>query len=239
VRWSATFLLGLVFILALIVALAADLVSRDLLNPELYNNALEEEDVYNRIYTDLLADPAMVEITALMLGNLGIDPSLSVNILSLTTSTLYLVAPPDGIQSAVEGTIFSFTSYLAGETEELDPEVAIKYLDPGRITSAIQDGAMALIGELIAEVRLEARDEIAVLDEEELERYMEEISSGNIRAVPENLANASLEGFSPEQRSKLVERLFGPSYDSTSADAVRQVDAAVSANDLPSAIALK
>jgi hypothetical protein len=238
VRWSATVLLGLVFILALIVALAADLVSRDLLNPDLYNNALKDEDIYNRVYTDLLADPAMVEVTALMLGNLGLDPSLSVNLLSLATSTLYLVAPPDAIQSAVEGTIFSFTSYLAGDTEELDPEIAVKNLDPGRIASVIQDGAMALIGELIAEVRPEVRDEIAALDEEELVRYMGEISSGTIGAVPENLANASLEGISAEQRSKLVERLFGPSYDSASADVVRQVDMALRYDDLPGAMAL-
>ena len=65
-RWVATVILGIVFVLALIVLLAADLVSHELLAPELYTNALEEEDIYNRIYTELLADPAMVQASALM-----------------------------------------------------------------------------------------------------------------------------------------------------------------------------
>jgi hypothetical protein len=55
----ATIILGIVFVLALIVLLAADWFSHGLLDPELYTNALEEEDIYNRIYTELLADPAI------------------------------------------------------------------------------------------------------------------------------------------------------------------------------------
>ncbi len=237
-RWAGTVVLGIVFLLAFIIFLAADLVSRDLLNPELYNNALEEEDIYNRVYTDLLADPAMVETTALMLGNLGLDPSLSVKILSFTTSTLYLVAPPDVIQSAVEGAIFSFTSYLAGDVEELDPEIAIKNLDPDQISSRILDGVMALLGELIAEALPDAQDEITALNEEELDQYMEDISSGTIGPVPETLANVSLKGISAQERSIVVKKLLGPSFDSASTDAVRQVDGALRANDLSSAMAL-
>ena len=45
VRWTATVLLGLIVIAAFVVLLAADLVSRDLLDPVLYTNALEEEDI--------------------------------------------------------------------------------------------------------------------------------------------------------------------------------------------------
>jgi hypothetical protein len=77
VRWTATVLLGIIFVLALVVFQVAELVSRDLLDPDLYTNALEEEDIYNRIYTELLADPAMVKATSLMLGNLNLDPSLA------------------------------------------------------------------------------------------------------------------------------------------------------------------
>ena len=117
VRWTATVLLGIVFTLALVIFVAADLVSRDLLDPDLYKNALQKEKVYSRIYTDLLADPEMLSTTILMLGDLDIDPDLPAALFNLASSTLYLVLPPDTIQEATEGAIDNFTAYLKGDVE--------------------------------------------------------------------------------------------------------------------------
>jgi hypothetical protein len=151
VRWTATVLLGVIFVLALVVFLAADLVSRDLLDPDLYTNALEEEDIYNRIYTELLADPAMVKAAGLMLGNLNLDPSLANNIVNFTTSTLYLVIPPDTIQGGVEGIINNVTAYFRGDTDELQLTLSFDDINSDVIADRIVDGVLAFIGELAAE----------------------------------------------------------------------------------------
>jgi hypothetical protein len=231
-------LLGIVFILALIVFLAADLVSHDLLNPDLYTIVLEEEDIYNRVYTELLADPAMVEATALMLGNINLDPSLATQVLNFSTSTLYLVMPPDTIQSGVEGAINAVTAYLRGDTDELQPDIAIAELDQNVIADRILDSLMALSGELIAEALTETSSDPPELDQESLAQYMAEIGAGDIGPIPTNVLGASLENISPDQRSALFDLLLGPAAETVSSNTRLQVDAALRANDLPGAIAL-
>ncbi|MGB3715069.1 MAG: hypothetical protein WA996_11630 [Candidatus Promineifilaceae bacterium] len=238
VRWVATVLLAVVFILALIVLLAAGLVSRDLLDPDLYTNALEEENIYNRIYTELLADPALVEATVLMLGNLNLDPSLANQALSFTTSTLYLVLPPETIQSGVEGAINHVTAYFSGDAEELRPEITLVGLDPEVITDRILDGALAFMGELIAGAISEQQAPFTEMDQAALTRYLTEIDSGIIGAIPPEVAAASLEDMSPEQRDSVREILMESVEDTASPETLLQIDAALRANDLHSALAL-
>lgn len=237
-RWVATVILGIVFVLALIVLLAADLVSHELLAPELYTNALEEEDIYNRIYTELLADPAMVQASALMLGNMGLDPSLATNILSFTTSTLYLVVPPDTIQSGVEGVINAFTAYLSGDTDELQSEEILADLDPDAVSDRIMDGVLAFTAELIAESIPDLQGGTSDVDQEELAQYMAQLDAGTIGPIPEGMASASLEKITPEQQAVLSDILLGPAADAATPVALRQVDAALRANDLAGAVAL-
>jgi len=122
VKWATTVFLGVIFVLAFLTYLAIDLVSDKLLNPQLYTEVLAENHVYHRVYTELLADPALEEATAKLLGNVKLE-GLSAGLYSLTTSTLYLVLPPETIQTAVEGVITDLTSYLKGETERLEPRL--------------------------------------------------------------------------------------------------------------------
>jgi hypothetical protein len=138
-KWVITVILGIVFLLALVVFLVANLVSDILLDPEIYNSALEETGVYDRIYTELLADPALEEAISMFLGNLNMDPGLADNILTFTTSTLYLVLPPDTIQTAVEGAIYGMTAYLRGDTEELQTRLDLTAIDAGSCSTTEPD----------------------------------------------------------------------------------------------------
>jgi len=238
VRWATTILLGLVFLAALIVYLAAGLVSRTLMDPELYNSALAETDFYNRIYTELLADPSMVETTATMMSDLELDPSLADSVLSLTTSTLYLVVPPETIQSGVEGFINNFTGYLSGETDELVTEVPLDGLDPELVADRMVDGIMAMVGTLTAEALGDKLEEIASYDEEQLANYIAEISDGRIVPVPEELASASVASLTLAERQTLVGALLGPEAEAVSPSAWLQIDAALGSGDLAGAMAM-
>jgi hypothetical protein len=227
--------LGLVFVAAFALLLAADLVSRDLLDPDLYTNALHEDNIYNRVYTDLLADPEMIAITAGILGDLNVDPSLSTNLLSLASSTLYLVLPPDTIQSATEGAINNFTAYLKGDAEELDPNLTFSGLDSDIMAERILDGMLALSGELIAGALGNQPDQLGTVDMDELAQYAAEFGLGNIGPLPAGVSSVNLEKLSPEQQEALRQAILS---DGSPVAASRQVDAALLGGDLHSALAL-
>ena len=154
-KWVFTIILGVIFVLALVVFLAANLVSNILLDPELYNSAMDDTNFYDRIYTELLADPAAEEATAILLANLNLDPALADKVLTWTTSTLYLVMPPESIQSAVEGFTNGFTAYLRGDTEELQPRLDLDAIaDEGLLTERIVDGFLAFAARDIGPERI-------------------------------------------------------------------------------------
>jgi hypothetical protein len=73
VEWALTLLLSVIFFMAFGVYLIANFINDDLLNPALYTQTLTENDIYDRVYTELLADPALQDTTKLLLGNVNID----------------------------------------------------------------------------------------------------------------------------------------------------------------------
>lgn len=50
-----TFVLGAFFVLGLVALSVGLVLARDLLSPELYTQALSKDNIYERVYTDLLA----------------------------------------------------------------------------------------------------------------------------------------------------------------------------------------
>jgi hypothetical protein len=238
INWVFTIILGVIFVLALVAFLAANLVSNILLDPELYNSAMDDTNFYNRIYTELLADPAAEEATAILLGNLNLDPSLADNVLTFTTSTLYLVLPPESIQSAVEGFTNGLTAYLRGETEELQPRLDLDAIaDEGLLTDRIIDGVLAFVAELLAEDISEQPGPVRQLDQSELSSYLSQISQGSIGSVPVS-STVSVADLSAGERQTLVDVLLEPAVEATSPTVRFQMEAALLANDLPGAVAL-
>jgi hypothetical protein len=237
-RWVITAILGIVFLLALVVFLVANLVNDILLDPELYNSALEETGVYERIYTELLADPALKEATALFLGNLNLDPGLADNILTFTTSTLYLVLPPDTIQTAVEGAIYGMTAYLRGDAEELQPRLDLTAIaDENLVADRIIDGVLAFLAELLAKESPDLPDRVRQLDQTELSAYLTNIGQGSIGSLPDS-TSASVADLSTVELQTLVGVLLGSAAETASPNTRFQIEFALLADDLPGALAL-
>ncbi len=237
-KWVFTIILGVIFVLALVVFLAANLVSNILLDPELYNSAMDDTNFYDRIYTELLADPAAEEATAILLANLNLDPALADKVLTWTTSTLYLVMPPESIQSAVEGFTNGFTAYLRGDTEELQPRLDLDAIaDEGLLTERIVDGFLAFAAELLAENLSEQPGLERRLDQSELSSYLSQISQGSIGSMPVG-STVSVADLSAGERQALLDVLLEPAVEATSPTVRFQMEAALLANDLPGAVSL-
>jgi hypothetical protein len=238
VKWTITALLGTLFVLAFLTYLATDLVSNKLLDPQLYTNALEENYIYNRVYTDLLADPALEEKTAQLLGNVGLE-DLADGLYSLAVSTLYLVLPPETIQTATEGVIVEVTSYLKGETDQLEPRLDLSSdLDEETLEERISGVLQVLLAELIVQSVPVGQEAGSAPDVEALADYAQALSQGEFPDVPASALASSLEGLTEAERAQVVDALLSPVEGEISPFTRLQVEAAVAVNDMPSALAV-
>jgi hypothetical protein len=236
VKWTITLLLGALFVLAFLTYLATDLVSNKLLDPQLYTNALEENHIYHRVYTDLLADPDMEELAAQLLGNIGLE-DLADSVYSLAVSTLYLVLPPDTIQTATEGVIVKVTSYLKGDTDQLESRLDLSSdLDEEALAERITVALQVMITELIVQSVPSGGATSSAPDVEALSDYAQALSRGELPDIPAGALASSLEGLTEAEREEVVDALLGPVEDEISPFMRLQVEAAVAANDMPSAL---
>jgi hypothetical protein len=70
------------FALASVVVVVRDRV----LDPSLYSEALVRADAYERVYTEVLADPELAELKEQLLGGLQLDRLDATQLRVLTTS---------------------------------------------------------------------------------------------------------------------------------------------------------
>jgi hypothetical protein len=91
------------------------------LQPGFYLSAMDDANTYNRVYTEVLADPAMTEMTGDLLGGWPVDPSL-------VTGNLRTVMPPQDLRRTLEGLLVQLTDYLEGSSSSIDTEVALEPL---------------------------------------------------------------------------------------------------------------
>ena len=54
--------------------LASDIISNKLLDPDSYIETLRQSDAYNRIYSEVLVDPALQDDLRGSFGDLEVDP---------------------------------------------------------------------------------------------------------------------------------------------------------------------
>ncbi|MFN2141182.1 MAG: hypothetical protein ACK2U5_11915, partial [Candidatus Promineifilaceae bacterium] len=116
-----TFILGALFVLLFVVFVLGLVVNRDLLSPELYSQAMTENNTYERLYTDVFADPAVQEAFKETTG-VQID-LLTEEAYAQVVSALYLILPPQRMEDGVDAFVGNLTAYLKGDIPELQEDV--------------------------------------------------------------------------------------------------------------------
>lgn len=145
VRAAGTGLAALA-VLAGVLGLTGVLVVRHrLLDAHTYQDALLRADVYNRVYTEVLADPQLAEAKEQLLGDLrldGLDPQ-SARILA--TNSLRWVLPPSTIRLGTDALVDAAIGYLRGDSNtivaDVDLEKVLARLDD--VTNADARAAVA------------------------------------------------------------------------------------------------
>lgn len=124
-RAAWTCLLVIIVAAGGVIAMSTVIVRRTILDPSTYTDALVAADVYERTYTEVLADPELATISDELLGELHIDPSVAVQGRALATSALRWVLPPSTIRSATETAIVAAVSHIRGESDRLEIDVDV------------------------------------------------------------------------------------------------------------------
>ncbi|MFH9764994.1 hypothetical protein IFE09_32575 [Streptomyces microflavus] len=136
------------FVLAALSVMTVALTSTvraTVLSPGYYRSVLDEESAYDRLYSEVLVDPAIAPVTRDLLAHLPVPEAL-------VTSNIKVVLPPATVRSLTDQQIHALTDYLRGDTGELRLNVDI---DP--VLRNLADLARIYFGDLVA--NLQDRDE--------------------------------------------------------------------------------
>jgi len=112
-RPIASFVLGIIVFVGLILLVVGGNLTGKLLDPEFYTAVLAEQDAYNRIYTEILVDPGLEQTTQDLLGDINVDQA---DIVPLLRDIL----PPEYIQAQVEDAIERTVGYFNGDLDQLE-----------------------------------------------------------------------------------------------------------------------
>src|SRR6476646_3297373 len=118
-KWAATFGLGAIFVVGWLALSTAIIVRGKVLDEDTYTSALVSTDAYERVYTEVLADPEMAAIKEQLLGRIGLGPSTPTQFRALATNALRWAVPPSSLQPATEQLISDVLTYVRGDTDRL------------------------------------------------------------------------------------------------------------------------
>jgi len=118
-------LLGAAFILiGSAVQLAHSVVYDRLLRPAVYENVLDREHVFNRIYSQVLTDPDVRSVTSDLLGGLKLGSGRTLaDATALSDAIARLALPPATLRQATGHVIEAVLAYLRGDTARIDASV--------------------------------------------------------------------------------------------------------------------
>jgi hypothetical protein len=234
-RRVLTVILSGLFVLSFLLFTLGVVVKKDLLDPELYVQVLAENDVYDRLYTEVLADPEMQDRFR---EKVSIDLDLVVEELySQVVAAGALVVPPVKLQAASEKVIRDTVGYVRGDVPELDARVRDPVsLDPEVMTRRIVAALTVAISENLASRTVQEKDP-AALDVGEIQAYVAELASGNIKAMPQSVLAASVAQLSDDELTALVDVLLGPAAATADTATKLQIKAALASDDLAGAVA--
>lgn len=224
VRIAACVLGAILIALGAVVQWSESIVRDRLLDAEFYGDTFVEEGVYHRVYTEVLVDPAVRDVTERLLGGLNIEGSQIRNPAGLTNAVLRLALPPATLRAATERGIDRILAYIRGDIDRIDATV-----DLSQALSTVDVTVDALLGRLLARVPRQvtgnlAEYELAVRD------FVRELEAGR---VPTWLP---IVGGSAVSQAQVIAAIEGASRFGLPSDVVDRVVLALSSGDEAAAL---
>lgn len=248
VRRGMTALLAAVFVASFAGYVTIHLLTDDLLDPGFYTQALHENDIYNRVYSDLLADPAMRRVVVQLLGRTPITPEQSREAYGQIVSALRLVLPPEVIEEAAGRVAAELVAYLKGDRARLRGNISLTraVYDP-RLRDKVIASAQSVETVLIAQVREKgillvnggpSEDASLVTLYTQLEDYLTALANGKPSDPPPIIKTFPIERLTTSEKRQLARAMMLAAGRGASVETQRQIEAALAANDLPGALVI-
>ena len=198
----------------------ATVAREQVLDSDFYADALETNDIYDRIYAEALADPELERTVGRLLGGFDVEPSVQV-------ALIRQVLPPNDLRLLVERVLTRLVAYLAGDVDSL--EVAV---DLSSMLQQIEPATSAYVRERVDRLNT---TELPDLDSlvAELEPFGAELARGEI---PNELL--PLADIVPAQAPIAALRILGVIDVPPPPELIRQVEAAIAAGDTRGAVIL-
>lgn len=205
-------------------ALAATIVHQHLLDPDFYNETLDDQQVYRRVYAEVLTDPFLRDLTGDLLGDLDVGVDDVDDTVAVTVAMTRLALPPAVLRRATEHVISTLISYLRGETDRVEATV-----DLSSAIVTIDDAARMLMLE-----GLEAAPSVVVSDLPEFERAVRAFADAIERGrVPQSVPTI---GGAPITEEQIARVITTASELGVPADVVETITAALHAGDAREAL---
>ena len=165
------------------------LVRAVVLDEATYTTALARADAYERVYTEVLADPEVAELKEAMLGDLGVPAQLAVQARALGVNVARWVAPPSTLRTLTEAVIRGVVAYVRGDTPRLDATVAVESIADRVPTTTIRE-VRALLASA-ADRTVASTNEMAIATQQ----LADQLSAGE---VPASIPKVGGTTFDPE-----------------------------------------
>ncbi|MCX5554996.1 PI-PLC domain-containing protein [Streptomyces sp. NBC_00038] len=128
-------------VLCVVIVTATATARSTVLNAGFYRSALDDQHAYDRVFDQVLVDPAVAPVTRDLLGQLPVPEAL-------VTSNLKTVLPPETLRALVDAQVRHLISYLRGDENPLSLSVDLRPL-----TANIGDVAQIYFGDLVASLQ--------------------------------------------------------------------------------------
>ena len=211
-------LFTIVFTLAFLALVTVSVVRSTFLRPSFYTGALDENEIHDRVYEELLADPELADVQERLLGSHApIPPQLEV-------AVLRLVLPPERLRQGFDAVITEVVTYIRGDRDQL-----LGAVDVGTVLAEIKPVTTSFVEDKVAQLPPQALESFeAVLPR--LREFAAVLARGD---VPDSVPmTASL----PEPAADAAQRILSVLGQGVSEGARREVTAALGAGDLRGAI---
>ncbi|MEU7578664.1 hypothetical protein AB0B50_13765 [Streptomyces sp. NPDC041068] len=207
-----------VLALSVLVLVLAGTARSTVLNRAYYQSVLDEQDAYERLYDEVLVDPATTRVTRDLLGRIPV-PQAQV------TANLKNVLPPATLRTLVDEQIGHAVGYLRGDEDRLRITVDLK-----PVLTNIGGLAQIYLGDLVASVQGRKTADFPAFTRE-LTGALDDIAAGR---RPDSLPELHLDA---EGARKATDWLLGPVPEKERAALRPEVQAALATGDVATALA--
>ncbi|MFN2136852.1 MAG: hypothetical protein ACK2UK_12910, partial [Candidatus Promineifilaceae bacterium] len=190
-----------------------------------------------RLYTEVLADPAVQEAFKEATG-IRID-LIGEELYAQVVSALYLILPPQRMETAVDGFFTNLTGYLRGDIPELQEDLELgASLTPEVLANRIATAAAAAAVSAVDKAMPIVVNKSEPVVEAQLAEYLDNYNEGHIIPFPTRLLQATVSGLATTANRQMATLLLGPANAGTSPETRLQIEAALAEDDLPTAITM-